>query len=83
LRGDGEDGGFQAREGAYQATLIFSVTLGLGLGIQLFNLEPKEVTGLHLGGSGRPYLLLPIIPPKKNNSGRDTGGLYRAEQHIG
>ena len=41
------------------------------------------VTGLHFGGAARPYLLLPIIPPKKNNSGRDTGGLYRAERHIG
>ena len=24
------------------------------------------VTGLHFGGAARPYLLLPIIPPKKN-----------------
>jgi hypothetical protein len=65
LRGDGEDGGRPARERAYQTTLIFSVTPGLGSGIHLFNLEPKEVTGLHFGGSARPYLVLPIIPPKK------------------
>jgi hypothetical protein len=24
------------------------------------------VTGLHFGGAARPYLLLPVIPPKRN-----------------
>jgi hypothetical protein len=24
------------------------------------------VTGLHFGGAARPYLLLPVIPPKRD-----------------
>jgi len=32
--------------------------------------RPPEVfagaTGLHFGGAARPYLLLPLIPPKRN-----------------